>query len=107
MALALKIDFYPNNTLKAEFILEPHWWNIKELLTLYPFQQQLLNGYKDYHLPVTKQHLKEIHKEQLKYVDAAHLKLMESIVIDQLEYIFNSDTIFKKIEINIYEWKTE
>lgn len=107
MALALKIDFYPNDTAKAEFILEPYWWNVKELLTLYPFRHKLLNGYKDYHLPVTKQHLKEIHGKQLKYVDAARLKLMESIVIDQLESVFSSDTIFKKIEINIYEWKTE
>ena len=107
MALALKIDFYPNDTAKAEFILEPYWWNVKELLTLYPFRHKLLNGYKDYHLPVTKQHLKEIHEKQLKYVDATRLKLMESIVIDQLESVYSSDTIFKKIEINIYEWKTE
>lgn len=104
MALSLKIDFYPVNTAKPEFILEPHWWNISELLKLYPFNRELLNGYEDYHLTVTKELLKAIHKDQLKYLDAAHLKLMESIVMGQLEYIFDSETIFSKIEINIYEW---
>jgi len=106
MALALRIEFYTRNTLQAEFILEPQWWKADELLATYPFVPRSMNGYMDNYLPITKQHLEEIHGYQLKYLDQAHLQVMENIVLGQLEYVIKSATEFNKIQINIYEWET-
>jgi len=106
MALALRIEFYTRNTLQAEFILEPQWWNPDELLATYPFVSRLMNGYMDNYLPITKQHLEEIHWNQLKYLDQEHLQVMQNIVLGQMEYVLSSVTEFRKIQINIYEWET-
>ena len=106
MALALKIEFYIRDTLQAEFILEPQWWNPAELLAAYPFIPRSLNGYQDHSLLITKQQLKEIHEHLLHNIDLEHLPVLDDIVNSQLEYVINSNTEFRKIQINIYEWET-
>lgn len=106
MALALRIEFYTRNTLQAEFILEPQWWNTDELLSTFPFALSSKNGYMDNYLLITKQHLEEIHLQQLKYLNKEHLQVMENIVLGQMEYVLGSATEFNKIQINIYEWET-
>lgn len=106
MALALRIEFYTRNTLQAEFILEPQWWDPDELLSTFPFVPNSKNGYMDNYLLITKQHLEEIHLQQLKYLNKERLQVMENIVLGQMEYVLGSATEFNKIQINIYEWET-
>jgi hypothetical protein len=106
MALSLKIEFYPGNNNRPEFILEPHWWNTEELLADFPFSESVQNGYKNYNLVVSMEQLKKIHDQQSRYADPAHSRVEENIVAGQFQYVFDSPTVFRKIQLNIYEWDT-